>query len=179
MLLRYHIVESFLYWTHNSWRCWCFGKRHLQFNGSKQFTFFHTYLIIFQYFSVEFFYAIQQKLHDHLHPILLQCYVECTFHFGMLFWIITQGACTYVILVVVFCAFAALSSIFLALIETSIAWYLVRCHKNGGPAQWWKIRGVQNFRGSNFQGIIWCMISKNSIAQYQKVSGFDELRMRE
>jgi hypothetical protein len=35
-----------------------------------------------------------------------------------------QPACTDDILVVVFCAVAALSSIFLALIETSIAWYV-------------------------------------------------------
>jgi hypothetical protein len=32
----------------------------------------------------------------------------------------------------------------------------VRCHKShkiGGPAQWWKIQGVQNFQGTNFQCI--------------------------
>jgi hypothetical protein len=60
-----------------------------------------------------------------------------------------QPACAYVVLlVVVFCAFAALSSIFLALIETSIAWYVairLEARLNGGK--------FQNFRGTNFQFI--------------------------
>ena len=29
--LRYLIVESFLYWTQNSWRCWCYGKASFLF----------------------------------------------------------------------------------------------------------------------------------------------------
>jgi hypothetical protein len=55
-----------------------------------------------------------------------------------------QHACAYVVLLVVFfCAFAALSSIFLALIETSIAWYVatrLEGQLNGGK--------FQNFRGT-------------------------------